>query len=226
MKVKFLGEDDPLELRHGKIYDVIGLDVDTGWYRIVDETHDDFLFPPENFELLDNVTPSEVLSCLMMESDQERIEYTDKSGIKHIGYVDVTKSRDNNDGEASLCFMGNTGEMLIVNESHIAEIILLERIVMRESFRQLDRAAIKFLCKEFDLSQNALFEMTEDDLNDLYDKLCDIESAETPSDNSPLTERGEMVESIVTIVGNYFSEKLGYRDEEEFLQCLSEEDEE
>lgn len=226
MKVKYLGKDDPLELCHGKIYDVIGMDVDTGWYRIVDETHDDYVFPPEDFELLDNVTPSEVLSYLMMESDQKRIEYTDKSGIKHIGYVDAAKSRDDNDGEASLCFTGSTGEILIVIESQIAAIILLERIVMSKAFRQLDREAIKFLCEEFNLSQSAFSAMPEDDLDELYDKLCDIESAETPSDDSPLTERGEMVESIVTIVGNYFSEKLGYRDEVEFLQCLSEEYEE
>ena len=226
MKVKYLGKDDPLELRHGKVYDVIGMDVDTGWYRIVDETYDDYLFPPEDFELLDNVTSSEVLSYLMMKSDQERIEYTDKSGIKHIGYVYVAESRDNNDGKASLCFMGSTGEMLIVNESDIAEIILLEHIVMREAFRQLSREAIEFLCKEFKLSQNSFFTMTENDFDDLYDKLCDIEHAETPSDDSPLTERGKMVESIITIVGNYFSQKLGYNDEEEFLQCLSEEDEE
>ena len=89
----------------------------------------------------------------------------------------------------------------------------MESTVMREAFDQLDQEAIAFLYEEFSLSENNFLAMTEDDLDDLYDQLCDIESEETPSDNSPLTDRGKMVESIVTIVGNYFSEKLGYNDE-------------
>jgi len=226
MKVRFLGGDDPLELLHGKVYDVIGMDVDTGWYRIVDETYDDYLFPPEDFEVLDNPYQTEALIILMEESDQEYIEYTDKDRVVHTGYVDAYKSRDDNDGEALLLFAGNNGDRLIVEESDIAEITIWSRIVMRKAFAQLDREAIAFLYQEFSMSENDFLAMTEDDLDDLYDKLCDIEVAETPSDDSPLTERGKMVESIVTIVGNYFSEKLGYRDEEEFLQCLSEEDEE
>lgn len=82
--------------------------------------------------------------------------------------------------------------------------------VMRDAFDQLDPSATKFLLQEFALSMEGFRAMSEDDLGDLYDRLCDIESEETPSDNSPLTERGSMVEYIVTKVGNYFSEKLGY----------------
>jgi len=96
--------------------------------------------------------------------------------------------------------------------------------VMREAFAQLDLEAVEFLYYEFSLSENEFLAMTEDDLDDLYDQLCEIEHAETPSDNTPLTERGKMVESIVTIVGNYFSEKLGY--DEAFDEFLSKEDDE
>ena len=85
-----------------------------------------------------------------------------------------------------------------------------ESTVMRDAFNRLDPSATKFLLQEFALSQEGFQAMSEDDLDDLYDRLCDIESEETPSDNSALTERGSMVEYIVTIVGNYFSEKLGY----------------
>ena len=53
MKVKFIGEDDPLELLNGKIYDVIEVDEESGWYRIVDETGEDFLFEPEDFEIVE-----------------------------------------------------------------------------------------------------------------------------------------------------------------------------
>lgn len=48
MKVKFIGKSDPLGLLNGKEYDV--LSVEKGWYRIVDETNEDYLFPPELFE--------------------------------------------------------------------------------------------------------------------------------------------------------------------------------
>ena len=87
--------------------------------------------------------------------------------------------------------------------------------VMRDSFSQLDPSATKFLLQEFALSLEEFNKMSEDDLGDLYDQLCEIEHAETPSNNSPLTARGSMVEYIVTIVGNYFSEKLGYWEESE-----------
>lgn len=99
----------------------------------------------------------------------------------------------------------------------------MESTVMREAFDQLNQDAKEFLYKEFSLSEKEFLAMTEDDLDDLYDKLCDIEHAETLSNNSPLTERGEMVESIVTIVGNYFAKKLGYYDDD-FDEFLDEED--
>ncbi len=48
MKVKFTGESDPVVLLNGKEYDV--LSVEKGWYRIKDESDDDYLYPPEAFE--------------------------------------------------------------------------------------------------------------------------------------------------------------------------------
>ena len=54
MIVKYIGEDDPLELRTGKEYEVIEVDEDSGWYRIVDETGEDFLFEPDDFEVITN----------------------------------------------------------------------------------------------------------------------------------------------------------------------------
>lgn len=54
MKVKYIGENAPLELLSGKIYDVIEIDEVVGWYRIIDETEDDYLFPPEDFEIIDD----------------------------------------------------------------------------------------------------------------------------------------------------------------------------
>lgn len=51
MKVKYLGESDPLGLINGKVYDV--LSVEYGYYRIVDETDEDFLYDSDSFEVVE-----------------------------------------------------------------------------------------------------------------------------------------------------------------------------
>ena len=51
MKVKWKGKTDFLVLTHGKTYDV--LSVEKGWYRIVDDSGEDYLYPPENFEVVE-----------------------------------------------------------------------------------------------------------------------------------------------------------------------------
>lgn len=48
MKVKFIGETDPVYMINGKIYDVIS--IEKTWYRIVDKEGDDYLYPPEFFK--------------------------------------------------------------------------------------------------------------------------------------------------------------------------------
>lgn len=49
-KVKYNGESDT-SLTKGKEYEVIG--VENGWFRIVDDTDDDYLFSPEQFEIVE-----------------------------------------------------------------------------------------------------------------------------------------------------------------------------
>lgn len=51
MKVRWLGETDLVGLINGKTYDVIS--VEKGWYRIVDESDEDYLYPPELFEIIE-----------------------------------------------------------------------------------------------------------------------------------------------------------------------------
>ena len=51
MKVKYVGETEPLILSSGKIYEV--LSTEDGWYRIQDDTGDDYLYPPEDFEIVE-----------------------------------------------------------------------------------------------------------------------------------------------------------------------------
>lgn len=52
MKIKYIGsKSDPMELIQGKIYEC--LSVEKGWYRIVDESGEDYLYPPEEFEVVE-----------------------------------------------------------------------------------------------------------------------------------------------------------------------------
>ena len=50
VKVRYIGENDPLSLLYGKIYDARILK--KGWYGIVDETKEEYAYPPELFERL------------------------------------------------------------------------------------------------------------------------------------------------------------------------------
>ena len=50
IKVKYIGKDDPLSLRHGKVYDARILK--KNWYGIVDETKEEYAYPPELFEIV------------------------------------------------------------------------------------------------------------------------------------------------------------------------------
>ena len=52
IKVKYIGVDDPLALRHDKIYKARVLKLD--WYGIVDETNEEYAYPPELFEIVGN----------------------------------------------------------------------------------------------------------------------------------------------------------------------------
>lgn len=51
MRVKYIKETSFLVLTHGKIYDVIS--EEKGWYRIVDDSGEDYLYPPEAFEIVE-----------------------------------------------------------------------------------------------------------------------------------------------------------------------------
>ena len=50
MVVKYIGISDPLMLLHEKSYKVI--DIERGWFRIIDETGGDYLYPPELFKII------------------------------------------------------------------------------------------------------------------------------------------------------------------------------
>ena len=51
MKVKYIGLRDTLAFDRNKIYEVIS--TEHGWYRIMTELDEDYLFPPEAFEIVE-----------------------------------------------------------------------------------------------------------------------------------------------------------------------------
>ena len=51
MKVKFVGESDPLYFINGKEYEVIG--EEDGMHRIIDETGEDYLYTLDDFEIIE-----------------------------------------------------------------------------------------------------------------------------------------------------------------------------
>ncbi len=51
MKVRYSGETSFLELTNNKIYDVVSIEKE--WYRIVDDSEEDYLYPPEDFEVVE-----------------------------------------------------------------------------------------------------------------------------------------------------------------------------
>lgn len=52
MIAKYLGKTEFLALTNGKVYEVLSVERD--WYRIVDDSGEDYLYPPELFELVND----------------------------------------------------------------------------------------------------------------------------------------------------------------------------
>ena len=51
MKVKWLGKTEWLMLTNGKEYEV--LSIEKGFYRVIDDSGDDYLYPPTKFEIVE-----------------------------------------------------------------------------------------------------------------------------------------------------------------------------
>ena len=75
----------------------------------------------------------------------------------------------------------------------------------------LSKEQLDFIQTEFGHDPDALGALEDDDIDSLYDRLCDIEVEETmAAGDGELSERGKMAESIVSIIGNEL-----YRPDEE-----------
>lgn len=50
MKVKYKGKTDFLVLTHNRVYEVKSIEKD--WYRVIDDSDEDYLYPPEWFDII------------------------------------------------------------------------------------------------------------------------------------------------------------------------------
>ena len=53
MKAIWKGDSDPFELINGKVYEVLNVCWDGDCFSVVDETGEDFLYPAEDFEIIE-----------------------------------------------------------------------------------------------------------------------------------------------------------------------------
>ena len=65
---------------------------------------------------------SDTIMEQMEECEQCMVTVVTSDGKTLHGYVDVFETRYDNDGESSICFAGDEGDMLILEESDIKSI--------------------------------------------------------------------------------------------------------
>lgn len=84
----------------------------------------------------------------------------------------------------------------------------------------LSQTQLDFIEQEFGYTKEAIAAMSDDEIDELYDQIADIEVDETVDadrDGRDLTERGKTAEGIVTVIGNELYRpdgELGLEDEE------------
>lgn len=69
----------------------------------------------------------------------------------------------------------------------------------------LSQTQLDFIEQEFGYTKEAIAAMSDDEIDELYDQIADIEVDETVDADRggrDLTERGKTAEGIVTVIGN------------------------
>lgn len=91
----------------------------------------------------------------------------------------------------------------------------------KDSLKDLTQRQMDFICEELKKTPDEIAGMNDDQLYDeVYDAMCDIEIAETPADDSKMSERCKLASDIVTVMGNALAKDEGVWDEESFLKDL------
>ena len=69
----------------------------------------------------------------------------------------------------------------------------------------LSQTQLNFINQEFGYTKESIAAMSDNEIDELYDQIADIEVDETVDadrDGRDLTERGKTAEGIVTVIGN------------------------
>ena len=78
---------------------------------------------------------------------------------------------------------------------------------LKNAIRELTDVQIDFICAEVKIDKDTLFSMSEDELDGVYDIMCDIEVEEVINNNyGDDTERCILASDIVTFLGNAFDD--------------------
>ena len=84
---------------------------------------------------------------------------------------------------------------------------MIEYAPFEEVRNELSAEQLDFICKELGVEKEKFLSMTEDELDGIYDKLCDIEIDEfVKCKDTDLSERGTMASDLVTMFGNSIAE--------------------
>lgn len=68
MKAIWIGDDDELGLRYGKKYEILSKEFSDTLFDVIDETGDDYLYPADEFEIID---PADVMKFTDDMTDEE-----------------------------------------------------------------------------------------------------------------------------------------------------------
>lgn len=96
--------------------------------------------------------------------------------------------------------------------------------IFRRAIHGLTHTQVDFVCNERSLTKEQLFSMTEEELDDVYEAMCEIEITETP-DSGDLSDRCKLASDVVTVMGNALAEAMGWLDEEGDFGDLDDEEE-
>jgi hypothetical protein len=62
MKARYKGRSSNFGLLENKVYEILAVEADGLFYRVVDETGEDYLYFAEDFDIIDGTSPQETSS--------------------------------------------------------------------------------------------------------------------------------------------------------------------
>lgn len=72
---------------------------------------------------------------------------------------------------------------------------------MSNILSSLGEKEIKLICKEMAMTKEALFELDEDGIMEVYDVILDVEMEEDMKNPSKMSERGMIAANILAVIG-------------------------